>query len=108
MTMRTARKIVESAGMAVSDDGVAFTVCGGQLVNGDAAPPHIAAMNGWTVEDVARASTGAISRTVLLSATPTTAAEIDSTSETSKPGKSGGSPFTTCSRPQSRALIPET
>jgi hypothetical protein len=39
--------------MSVSDDGVAFTVCGGQLVNGKTAPPEIARMNGWTADDIA-------------------------------------------------------
>jgi hypothetical protein len=47
-------KIVEAAGMSVSDDGVAFTVCGGQLVNGQEAPQKIKDMNGWGVEDVAK------------------------------------------------------
>lgn len=45
--------LVRSLGMSVSDDGVAFTVCGGQLVNGEDAPPEIRAMNGWTVDEVA-------------------------------------------------------
>jgi hypothetical protein len=45
---------VESIGMSVSADGVAFTVCGGQLVSGETASPEIAGMNGWTVDDVAR------------------------------------------------------
>lgn len=40
--------------MSISDDGVAFTVCGGQLVNGEDAPLEIQAMNGWTVDDIAR------------------------------------------------------
>lgn len=48
-------ELVEKIGMSVSDDGVAFTVCGGQLVNGWDAPPEIAEMNGWTVEEVAAA-----------------------------------------------------
>ncbi|MDI3559846.1 hypothetical protein [Bradyrhizobium sp. Arg816] len=47
-------KLVRSLGMSISDDGVAFTVCGGQLVNGEDAPPEIQDMNGWTVDDVAR------------------------------------------------------
>lgn len=55
MTYRKALKIVRAAGMAVSDDGVAFTVCGSQLVDGRDAPPEIAAMNGWSVEEVAQA-----------------------------------------------------
>jgi hypothetical protein len=46
-------KIVEASGMAVSDDGIAFTVCGDQLVNGEDAPPKIKEMNGWSVEDAA-------------------------------------------------------
>ena len=54
MNYRDARDLVRSIGMSVSDDGVAFTVCGGQLVNGHEAPPEIQAMNGWTVDDVAR------------------------------------------------------
>lgn len=46
--------LVEGIGMSVdADDGLAFTVCGGQLVNGDEAAPHIARMNGWPVQDVA-------------------------------------------------------
>jgi hypothetical protein len=53
MRYSEAKKIVQAAGMAISDDGVAFTVCGGQLVNGEKAPPNIAAMNGWTVDEVA-------------------------------------------------------
>jgi hypothetical protein len=53
MTYREALKIVRHAGMSVSDDGIAFTVCGNQLVDGREAPPDIAAMNGWCVEEVA-------------------------------------------------------
>ena len=53
MTYRQAIRIVRNAGMSV-DDGLAFTVCGGQLVNGEDAPERIKAMNGWPVEDVAR------------------------------------------------------
>lgn len=52
-TYRKAVRFVESLGMSVSSDGVAFTVCGGQLVNGETAPPEIARMNGWTVDDIA-------------------------------------------------------
>lgn len=48
------RDLVRSLGMSISDDGVAFTVCGGQLVNGQDAPPEIQSMNGWTVDDVAQ------------------------------------------------------
>lgn len=55
MTYRKALKIVRAAGMAISEDGVAFTVCGSQLVDGRDAPPEIAAMNGWSVEEVADA-----------------------------------------------------
>jgi hypothetical protein len=51
---RAARRLVRSLGMSISDDGVAFTVCGGQLVGGQDAPAEIQAMNGWTVDDVAR------------------------------------------------------
>jgi hypothetical protein len=53
MNYSDARDLVRSLGMSVSDDGVAFTVCGGQLVNGHEAPAEIQAMNGWTVDDVA-------------------------------------------------------
>lgn len=49
---RKSVRFVESLGMSVSSDGIAFTVCGGQLVNGETAPPEIARMNGWTVDDV--------------------------------------------------------
>jgi hypothetical protein len=48
------RALAESLGMSVSDDGVAFTVCGAQLVNGEPAPYWIARMNGLTVEEVAK------------------------------------------------------
>lgn len=48
------RDLVRSLGMSISDDGVAFTVCGGQLVNGEDAAPEIQAMNGWTVDDIAK------------------------------------------------------
>lgn len=41
--------------MSISGDGVAFTVCGSQLVSGEDASPEIAAMNGWSVEEVALA-----------------------------------------------------
>ena len=53
MTYRQCLKIVRAAGMSISDDGVAFTVCGSQLVDGRDAPPEIKAMNGWAVEEVA-------------------------------------------------------
>lgn len=54
MTYREVLKIVRRAGMSV-EDGVAFTVCGSQLVDGRDAPPEIAAMNGWAVEHIAEA-----------------------------------------------------
>lgn len=54
MDYRDARKLVESLGMSISGDGVAFTVCGSELINGEPAPPAIVEMNGWTVDDVAR------------------------------------------------------
>lgn len=53
MTYAKAIKIVEAAGMSVSKDGLAFTVCGSQLVNGQPAPPHIQEMNGAHVLDAA-------------------------------------------------------
>ncbi len=53
MTYRQATRIVRNAGMSV-EDGLAFTVCGGQLVNGEDALEHIKAMNGWPIEAVAR------------------------------------------------------
>lgn len=52
MRYAEAVKMVEAVGMSISD-GLAFTVTGGQLVNGADAPPLIAAMNGWSVEQVA-------------------------------------------------------
>jgi hypothetical protein len=54
MKYSAARDLVRSFDMSVSDDGVAFTVCCSQLVNGDKAPPEIQVMNGWTVDDVAK------------------------------------------------------
>lgn len=54
MTYAKAVKYVESLGMSVSSDGVAFTVCGSQLVDGRDAPPEILRMNGWTVDEIAR------------------------------------------------------
>ena len=56
MKYQYACRLVESVGMSVlEDDGLAFTVCGGELVNGDEAPPAIARMNGWDVFDIAEA-----------------------------------------------------
>lgn len=52
MRYAKAVKIVEAAGMSVAD-GLAFTVCGSQLVDGRDAPANIIEMNGWSVEDVA-------------------------------------------------------
>lgn len=46
-------RAVRRAGMSV-EDGLGFTVCGGQLVGGQDASPEIAAMNGWAIEDIAR------------------------------------------------------
>jgi hypothetical protein len=53
-TYRQALNAVRRAGMSVSD-GLGFTIGGGQLVNGEDASEHIQAMNGWPVEDIARA-----------------------------------------------------
>ena len=44
--------IVESVGMSV-EDGLAFTVCGGQLVNGQVAPDWVVRLNGSCIYDVA-------------------------------------------------------
>lgn len=55
MSYRADKRLVESVGMSVSADALAFTVCGGQLVSGDEAPPEIQQMNGWTVQEVAAA-----------------------------------------------------
>ena len=52
MTYRQAIRIVRVAGMSV-ENGLAFTVCGGQLVSGEDAPDQIKRMNGWPVQDVA-------------------------------------------------------
>lgn len=52
MTYRKAVRIVRQAGMSV-EDGLGFTVCGGQLVNGEPAPRHLIEMNGSHVEDIA-------------------------------------------------------
>ena len=46
-------ELIESIGMSV-DDGVAFTVCGGQLTDGGAASSDVQRMNGWSVEEAAR------------------------------------------------------
>jgi hypothetical protein len=46
MTTRKVRKLVRDIGMSISSDGLAFTVCGEQLVNGDDAPDWIAELNG--------------------------------------------------------------
>lgn len=58
MTHRTARKLARQLGLSISDDGLAFTVCGSQLVNGAPAPAWLAALNGNPVEDVEAAATG--------------------------------------------------
>lgn len=55
LTYRRACKITRSLGMSVSD-GLGFTVCGGQLVNGEDAPDWVAEMNGWSVEEIARSA----------------------------------------------------
>jgi hypothetical protein len=56
MTYRKAKQHVERLGMEV-EDGLGFTVAGGLLVSGEDAPPAIAAMNGWSVEEIAAAVT---------------------------------------------------
>jgi hypothetical protein len=55
MTYRQMAKVCRSVGMSVSNDGLAFTVCNGRLVNGDHAPEWIRRINGCTVEEAARA-----------------------------------------------------
>lgn len=55
LTYRQATRVCRSLGLSVSD-GLAFTVCGGQLVNGEDAPEWLRCMNGWPVEDVASAA----------------------------------------------------
>lgn len=52
MTRRKMFKIVRSLGLSIEDD-LGFTVCGGQLVNGERASPEVAAMNGWPVDEIA-------------------------------------------------------
>lgn len=44
MSERRARKLARQLGLSISNDGLVFTVCGGQLVNGEQAPPWIAAL----------------------------------------------------------------
>jgi hypothetical protein len=46
LTVRQVRKIVRDIGMSISEDGLAFTVCGNQLVTGSDAPDWIAELNG--------------------------------------------------------------
>lgn len=48
LSYKKAVEIVEAAGMSV-EDGLAFTVCGGQLVWGDDAPDYIKQVNGCCV-----------------------------------------------------------
>ena len=52
MNIEDATRLVRSIGMSV-EDGLGFTVCGSQLVNGDDAPDWIAEMNGWCVDEIA-------------------------------------------------------
>lgn len=50
LSYRKSIAIVESVGMAYDDETkLAFTVCGGQLVNGNAAPDWIKELNGECV-----------------------------------------------------------
>lgn len=49
MTNRKAYNIVREIGMVVKD-GLGFTVCGIQLIDGD----WIASMNGWTCHEIAK------------------------------------------------------
>jgi hypothetical protein len=59
-----ALKIVRAAGMSV-EDGLAFTVCGGQLVNGEDAPDYIKEVNGSPVDEAAAAIIEAEGRAAL-------------------------------------------
>ena len=52
MNIKDATRLVRSIGMSV-EDGLGFTVCGSQLVNGEDAPDWIAEMNGWCVDEIA-------------------------------------------------------
>lgn len=53
LSTRQVRKIVRDLGLSISDDGLAFTVCGGQLLNGHTAPEWIADLNGCDCFEVA-------------------------------------------------------
>lgn len=52
MNIKDAKRLVRSIGMSV-EDGLGFTVCGSQLVNGEDAPEWIAEMNGWCIDEIA-------------------------------------------------------
>lgn len=53
ITYGDCKRIAEALGFSVVD-GLAFTIGGGKLCNGDAAPDWIAKMNGHPVEGIAR------------------------------------------------------
>ena len=47
-------EICKSVGLSV-EDGLVFTVCGGQLIGRDDSPDWIIEMNGWTTHEASEA-----------------------------------------------------
>ncbi len=60
LTHTEACRIVRGVGLEITEDNLACTSAGGLLSNGDQAPVSIQALNGYSVEEAAKALSGRV------------------------------------------------